>query len=362
MGALARGQASDCGNPVLDVFTAVNGVLTDVAVLEFQVFEKVSDPGSPLQVYPVSGRQTANIAQLCPGGDKLSTGRYVAKYTPGLTELIGTHEIRWFFKLTSGSPEQTFREDFEVLPEVTGSTSFGYTTVQAMRDEGVTTAMAADSRLQTVIARVSRRIERWTGRFFEPRAMTFTLDGSGHACQQLEIPIIRIDGIWFDDFSDPASEVGLAGVRIYNRHITQNLLRPDDRENPRLEWVSDWDYIRTRSVSGTIWPPGFQNVMVQGVFGYTDYDGSEFGRTPEEIQIATQMLAFRDLKKFGDSGRADASRADRITEMRTRDQSITWSAPGSQGSSTRMLGVFSGDPAIDQIIASYVRPPSMGAV
>ena len=54
--ALARNQASSCANPALDLFTQVNGVLVDVAVLEFQIFD-VSDPGkqqNPVQVYPTS--------------------------------------------------------------------------------------------------------------------------------------------------------------------------------------------------------------------------------------------------------------------------------------------------------------------
>ena len=75
MPALARGQASNCANPTLDLFTQVNGVLVDVAVLEFQVFD-VSDPGkqqNPVQVYPAASgtRAPVDVANLCPAGDKL---------------------------------------------------------------------------------------------------------------------------------------------------------------------------------------------------------------------------------------------------------------------------------------------------
>ncbi len=54
MAAITRGQASDCTSPVLDIFTQTGGVLVDVAVLEFQIFD-VSSPlkkASPAQVYP----------------------------------------------------------------------------------------------------------------------------------------------------------------------------------------------------------------------------------------------------------------------------------------------------------------------
>ena len=104
MPALARGQPSDCQNPVLDLFTQVNGILVDVAVLGFQVFD-VSDPQkqlNPVQVFPatVGVRATVNAATLCPAGDKLSTGHFVARWTPPIDEAIGSHEIRWFFRLT----------------------------------------------------------------------------------------------------------------------------------------------------------------------------------------------------------------------------------------------------------------------
>ena len=130
MPALARGQTSDCANPVLDIFTQVSGVLTDVAALSFQIFD-VSDPGkqqTPVQVYPTVAGTSApsNVIDLCPAGDKLSTGRFVARWTPPLDAAIGTYEIRWAFKLTATSPEQAFREEFEVLPEVTGFASTGY--------------------------------------------------------------------------------------------------------------------------------------------------------------------------------------------------------------------------------------------
>ena len=68
MAALARGQASSCSNPTLDLFTQVNGVLVDVAALEFQVFD-VSDPGkqqNPLQVYPIAPGSRAAEMELGP--------------------------------------------------------------------------------------------------------------------------------------------------------------------------------------------------------------------------------------------------------------------------------------------------------
>lgn len=357
MPALSRGQASDCSNPEIDLYTAVNGTLTDVAVVEFQVWELVTDPENPVQVYPPSGRQALNLA-LCPAGEKVSTGRYVAEWTPPLTELIGTHEVRWFFKLTLLSPEQTFREEFEVLPEVVGSTSTGYTTVAAMRAEGVTTAQASDTRLLALIQRASRMIDRWTGRWFEPRSKTFLLDGRGTQSLLLGPPICDVTRvrILLTDFGD-LEDVSLTSVRVYNRHLTQELLDPDDRENPRIDFVVAPE---DETIFGSgLFPTGRQNIEVQGVFGYTDPDGSPYGRTPELIQLATQLLVVRQLPLIGSpEDRDDERYRGRVISLRTRDQEIRYASPGV----SRVSGHFSGDPEIDDIIASYVRPPSLGAV
>ena len=362
MPALSRGQASDCNNPVLDVFTVTNGTRVDVAVLEFEIWEKVSNPSVPTKVFPNSGRFSVDVAAACPAGEKIDTGHYVGLYTPPLSAVLGTYEIRWYFRLTLASPETSSREEFEVLPEVVGATSAGYTSIAAMRDEGVSIAVASDSRLTMLIARASRMIERLTGRFFEPRAMTFLMDGHDGPVLQLDVPIIRIDAVRLLDFDDTsgtlADDLNLSQLRIYNRHIAQRLFAPDDREDPRIEWVTISN--RRFGITGGSFPRGSQNVFVSGVFGYTDPDGSPFGRTPADIEFATQMLVVRNLAKLADvEARQDAVLASRVTELRTRDQSITYS---SGGSSTRTLGAFTSDPEIDAIIAHYVRPPTMAAV
>jgi len=232
MPALARGQASDCSSPELDLFTKVNGVSADIYSLEFQVFEDVTVPGTPAQVYPVTpgGRSTVNVGALCPTGHKLDTGHYVAEYTPELTEPIGTHQIRWFFRLTDTSLEQQFIEEFEVLAEVVGGATSGYCSVQDLRDEGVPASVADDARLQTIIARASKMVDLYTGQWFEPRTLTLTLNGRNSPTIFLGSPIISVSSLRVDELDLLSDE-----YVIYNRHLTEQLLSPDDRENPRIE-------------------------------------------------------------------------------------------------------------------------------
>lgn len=368
MSALARGQPSSCANPTLDLFTQVNGVLLDVAVLEFQVFD-VSDPGkqqSPVQVYPASlgARAAVDVAGLCPAGDKLSTGHFVARWTPPIDEAIGTHEIRWFFRLTPTSPEQTFREEFEVLVEVAGFSGTGYAFVSDLREEGVSAADATDARLQRLIAQASRYVERITGRFFEPRLQTLTLDGTGGRVLALGHPIIGVDGVFIDSspFSPGDLPVDSSVYRVYNRHLAQGLLLPDDRDNPKLEFIhgSDLGGVRFEPVGGLglasfVWPRGQQNITVRGVFGYTEPDGSPTGATPTLIRQVTKLLVMRELPRLSDVGRReDAQRRWRLTSERTRDQAYTLEA-------LKLHGAFTGDPDIDNILVAFVRPADFGA-
>jgi hypothetical protein len=361
MAALARGQPSDCANPAIDLFTQLSGMLIDVAVLEFQIFD-ISDPGkqlTPLQVHPaISGtRASVNVAALCPVGDKLSTGHFVARWTPPLDEAIGTHEVRWFFRLNAGSPEQTFREEFEVLATVAGFSADGYASVSDLRAEGVAAADATDARLQQLIALASRYIERVTGRFFEPRAQTLVLDGTGGRTLPLGHPIVGVESVVIDasPFSPGDLPVDPSVYRVYNRHLTQGLVLPDDRDNPKLELLYGDGAVGALGLGSFIWPRGQQNITVRGVFGYTEPDGSPTGKTPALIRHATKLLVMRELPLLGNTDqREDAQRRYRLTSERTRDQSYTLEA-------LQLHGAFTGDPEIDNILVAFVRPPDFGA-
>lgn len=374
MPALARGQASDCANPELDVFFKVNGILTDVFSLEYVIEEDVTTPGTPIQVFPASGRATSDVSALCPTGDKISTGNYVALYTPVLSEPIGTHKLRWFFKLTASSPEQTFSEEFEVLPEASASSGDGYCTVGELRGLGVpSTGVGAktDAQLQFLIQRASRLIDLYTGRYFSPRTLTIRLNGTGRHGLLLGDPIISISSIKLigDDLLPTVSEIELDDVRIYNRHLSQNLINPDDRENPLIEFLVFDERHETFGLQSAHnlfhphrWPEGTQNVEVSGIFGYTEFDGSATGRTPDLISMVTCLMVIRDLPSpfLNPDKREDARNRWRVKRLKTRDQEIEYISAEKLGS--RAVGFFTGDPEIDKIIAAFVRPPNFGAV
>jgi hypothetical protein len=368
MAAIARGQSSDGANPVLDIFTPVDGALTDVAVLEFQVFDVSDDAkrANPVQVYPATAgaRAPVNVKFAWPAGDKLGAGHFVALWAPLTSEALGAHEVRWYFQATLGALEQTVSERFDVLPEGAGSSPFGYALVSELREEGVTAADATDARLARLVQLASRYIELVTGRFFEPRPMALTVDGSGGRIQLLGHPVIAVSAVKM--FVGMFAEFGVLPVvpsffRVYNRHLTQGLLEPDDRENPRLEFFHWSDLLGVHStpaghlgLGSLVWLPGVQNVVIDGLFGFTEPDGTAVGRTPELIRHVTKLLVMREIPKMTDlTKREERQKRWRLLGERTRDQGYNLEA-------LRLQGSFTGDPEIDNVLVAFQRPAQLG--
>jgi hypothetical protein len=368
MAVIARGQRSDGNSPVLDLFTATGGAQADVATLAFQIFDISDDTkrANPVQVFPATAgaRAPVNTTALWPAGDKLGTGHYVAQWTPPGTEAVGRHEIRWFFHVTTGAPEQSAREEFDVLPEGAASSPGGYALVSDLRDEGVTTTEATDARLARLILLASQYVDRVTGRFFEPRPMTLTVDGSGDRAQLVGHPIIAVNQAQmfvgtFSEFS--VLPVDPAMYRVYNRHLSQGLLDPDDREDPKLEFLHWSDLLGAHTtpagylgLGSLVWLPGVQNVIIDGLFGYTDPDGTAIGSTPDLIRHVTKLLVLRESPKMTDLTRREQRQNRwRLTSEHTRDQ-------GYNLGPLQLNGPYTGDPEIDNILVAYQRPPQFG--
>lgn len=360
MPSIPRGQENTSNN--INWFTSINNVKVDMYLVEFQIFYIGAGlPGT--QVFPLSGWEDVTSA---PG--RFAEGSYYAYdntdgcgWTPDVSATVGAYRIYWRWKYLSTSAYQTDSEDFTVEVESVGSpgTETMYCSVQDMRDEGVPSSgygAVTDARLTTLIQRASRLIDAYTGRWFEPRTMTFLLDGKGSVSLLIEQPIIRIDSILLDGVA-----MSSADYVVYNRHITQNLLNPDDRENPKIEVKQPLDDEYLFRMGLTWFPKGQQNISVTGVFGYTDYDGSDEGATPTLIAEACKMIVLRDLPtKYGADPTRDEKAWWRMVRQRTRDQSVDFADPsrlGHQG-----VGVFTGDPVIDNILRQYSRPPRIRVV
>jgi len=370
MPSLARGESSTQGDPVLDLWTAVGNpaVLTDVALLRFRVYD-ISTPakrGTPVQVHPgtLGDWEDLDPVNDAPTGHRLGTGHNYAPYTVPLDEAIGDHKIVWEFQHSAVSPWETLSEEFYVA-EGTIPTADTYCGVSCLRAEGYTDPPFTDARIDMLIALATRYIDKVTGRWFTPRTFDdsgrFRADGKDSRTLHLEVPIIRLDKLYIENqglVSGDLTEIDLDAVRVYNRHVS-GMTQPDDRENPKLS------FIQTRAMqihaeglfpAPRVFPLGRLNVQIEGVFGYTDPDGSPFGCTPLLIQQVCCRLVARDLL-------LDSDACEKLN-VKQKYRIIS----DKEGSTTVKLqnlwlkGAFTGDPEIDNVLMAFKRPPRMAAV
>jgi hypothetical protein len=236
-----------------------------------------------------------------------------------------------------------------------------YATRQDIRDEGVSVAEASDSRVDMLLELASRYIDRMTRRWFEPRALVVKADGSGSRVLHFDIPIISVSQVRILNSYDGSGQVvAAAGYRVYNRHLS-GLTAPDDRDNPRLEYLSDYFSATSRSGDdGYVWPEGEQNVEVTGVFGFTDWDPTGVatqGLTPTLIKHACKLLVVRMVPLMDDAAaRAEKSNLYRVMTEKTADQEIRYSEGG------QLTGSYTGDNEIDLLLESFQRPMALRVV
>lgn len=291
MAAIARGTPNTTAG--VNWFITINGALADAAEVGFRILDISSGlPGT--QVFPATPGTYQDVTNA-PG--KFSTGSYyaydpavTAGWTPSLAEPLGTHRVEWRWKATALSSYQTGVEDFEVVPaEVDSGTT--YITVQDIRDEGVTTAVASDGRVQTSILTWQEFLDRACRQWFQPRTMTLKVDGNDSDTLFLGVPVISVEYIKLNNATD---KLDPTRYRVYNNRSGF----PDDRKNPRITLQ------QTDAVDSIFQGPvllgyrakfrrGRQNQEIKGVFGYTEADGT----VPLLIKRALTLLVVEKLTK-----------------------------------------------------------------
>jgi len=339
----------------MTVYDRTNAVPNQTLCLR-ATFRRFNQPFDPYSVGPVRiTKKDPRDVTYVEGTDLLETipqnqvskvgvGLYQYFTMPSTIAAPGTYYDAVTFLFEAGGDPFVVVNTFVVT--TTGVPKIGYITVQDLRDEGLTdTVKYTDAMLNKRIAYWSRQIESWLGRWFEPRSMIIDVDGQGSWELQLDFPIVQVQKVTLLDQEFPITEVytyELADLVVYNRHITQGLIQPDDREDPRI---------------GNIYfPKGRLNVRLQGVFGYTN----TVGATPVEIERVVTLLVLRDKEGLASPKRNSSllsGLAGVVLEERTDDHSYKIGAP------TRSMGTLSyytGDPEIDQILMTYRRPLHIG--
>jgi hypothetical protein len=349
MTVLAQGAASTASVPLLSIRVSDGKRIVDPddGTLVWALYDVSTEAKQETPVLVTSA--TVNLTTHRVG---TATGYFAAVFTLSASEAKGEHEIRWTWEVDGVAFEWT--QVFDVLARVPKGLGGGYIRPSQLRAEGLGKSEATDVRLLELIREQSDFVDMVTRRWFEPRFKTLKVDGSGSRSLAIGHPIIALETA---TVSETALDLTAGeGLVIYNRHIAGDL-DPDDRAVPMVAfpgtggYLEDDDdpYVSDFVVSG--FPRTAQSVQLVGLFGYTDYDGSPYGRTPLGVERLVKLLVFRSLAKMacGASG-FQARMQNAVTSIRTRDQSVTYA-----DSAVKSSGV-TGDREIDVLLMMFTRP------
>lgn len=349
MPGVVRGEISGCANPLLPFFYQEDGFLKDLYALRYQIYA--------VSTGEVVHSGTINIGECGAGGTHKATGYYVAEFDPAQLGVDpGAYEIVWWYKATVSSDELGAGYMFEVLDPKYFRISSRYVSYMGSHHESLVEYPVEQRQL--AIDRASRDIERLTGRFFFPRYMTIKHTVRPESRRLwVDQPIIGIGQLAIESasaYSDQITEYELDPtiIRVLNRHLSYTL-SPDDRENPGIALVGSVD---GQEPLVALFPEGVKNVLITGVFGYTDPDGGPFGSVPSLLQDVILGLTNRQLQ---DPTGTDPmlQNPGRVKMAKTRDQQIQFDTTGSAGNAGSTL---TGDPNLDSILLGFMRPPHVG--
>lgn len=359
MVAIARGEENTPAK--INWYITVSGVLTDPHEIGFQIFDVTGGyPGT--QIFPAVPGDYEDVTTT----GKFSTGSFYAYdnangkgWTPSLGEVLGTHVVKWRWKITPTAPYQQGQEEFEVLVQSTGSSDDTYITVQNLRDLGIPNETATppgptDVQLLATIKLCQALLDRACKQWFVPRTLQFKFDGTDSDAIHFGVPIIDIEWLKLNT-DDNALDSSL--YRVYNA-----VAMPDDRHNPRIKLVGpqeNRDIYTAPLVTGRLrFRKGRQNQEVRGTFGYVEADGS----TPLPIKEALTRLVVERVTSpayvapgavplptppLGGSGA--------IVEEWTDGHKIKWSVAPLATRKFGLTGITS-DPFVQDVIRLYRGP------
>ena len=181
-----------------------------------------------------------------------------------------------------------------------------YTTIQDLRNRGVTEEEASDETLVRWIQFATEKIDNYCRQFFEAREGAILFDGLGHNTLYLDpyylrsISELKINGESIKDFD----------IAIYGRFIKGNNVR---------------------------FPRGNHNIEIRGIWG-------RYEKVPVVVNEACIQLVLDEV-------RPDRKKSYKITSERIGDYSYSTSTSTGAGSSSTQT---TGNPEVDDLLKPLV--------
>ena len=353
MPSIAREQENTVD--ILNWFTTVNGVLTDMHTVEFRIFDLTGGmPG--VQIFPSTPGDYEDVTNA-PG--RFSVGAYYAYddaqaqgWTPSAVANLGAWRTNWRWKLNAGSEWQSDSEDFTMLVASGGSSADTYITIADVRAAGILETDYDDAMVLAAIEMWQAFLNRACRQWFIPRAMTLLVDGTDSDALHFGVPIITIDHV---KLNGDTVALDSSYYRVYN-----GCNYPDDRRNPRIKLVAnDGNFdIYTQPMCGRLkFRKGRHNQEIKGIFGFVEEDGS----VPAMIKRALLLLVIEKLTSplmgATPAGVVVPPLVGALLEEKTDGHSKKWAQAGGEVSPRQpgLLGITN-NPEVLGIIRLYRAP------
>jgi len=228
----------------------------------------------------------------------------------------------------------------------------GYCTIAQLRAEGLPTAVADDTRAQSLIDDASDTIDTITGWWFAERDLTLKLSGRDTPKLHLPAPATAVTEVRRVYRSTDPDTTEVIDADYY---VVVSTDLPEHRYNPHLALIAQGSGLVYDDEDNPIkWYQGVLNYEVDGTFGFVD-DGLG-GTTPRAIRKACTILALHNAKPRWGGGPLDESFAREAGDLRSLNvegRTATWGGASSSGTA-------SGVPEVDQILAKYRCPMRVG--
>lgn len=353
MNVVSPGQVINAATPTLFfVFQDSDGAARDPFSLTYAIDDLTGS--APVEVAPPTAIDVSLLSVA-----RFGLGAFAPSWVVPLDAATGAWRIRWSWQPHEDAPVRTAFSAFDVFPFAPSRRVYGRPS--ALRAKLPTTGPRAVSSVAIIeeLEAAAGIIERFTRRRFYAERLSLKLDGRAPGVLLLGQVVIAVESIEIRAGYSPyilwSHDATL--WRVYNRHLS-GLYNPDDRDNPKIEFPSEWANdggARTDTRRRTGFSRGVQNVVVNGWFGYTDADGSPIGKTPSEIDRVANLIV---LDNVGAAGTG----AWRVKAESTRDQSVTFGNAGGSANSGKFVGALTGNPLVDDVLLAFRAPPQMGAV